>query len=74
MFRNPVELHFTGAAPPPEDSNCPTGLRFYTQLIAAYPSGSAPDIGASVANVTPTRYNGMPALRWNNLKPYCLTY
>ncbi|MGY4646266.1 serine/threonine-protein kinase [Mycobacterium sp. URHB0021] len=73
VFRNPVEVHFTGAAAPPANSNCPTGLRYYTQLIAAYPSGPAPDVGASV-NVTPTRYNGMPALRWNNLQPYCLTY
>jgi len=55
------------------NSNCPTDLRYYAQLIAAYPSGPAPDVGASV-NVTPTRYNGMPALRWNNLQPYCLTY
>jgi serine/threonine-protein kinase len=73
VFRNPVEVHFTGAAAPPADSHCPTGLRYYTQLIAAYPSGPAPDVGASV-NVTPTRYNGMPALRWNNLQPDCLTY
>jgi serine/threonine-protein kinase len=74
VFRNSVEVHFSAAAPPPPESNCPTGVRYYTQLIVAYPSGAAPDLGSSVARDTPTRYNGMPALRWNNLQPYCLTY
>jgi hypothetical protein len=73
VFRNPVEVHFTGAAEAPPESRCPVGLRYYTQLIAAYPSGQAPDLGLG-STITPTRYNGMPALRWNNLQPYCLSY
>jgi hypothetical protein len=42
-------------------------------LIAAYPSGPLPDLDYGTM-ITPTRYNGMPAFRWNNLTPYCLTY
>jgi serine/threonine protein kinase, bacterial len=72
VFRNQVELHFTGAAAPSPESGCPAGLRYYTQLIAAYPSGPAPDLGVPSTEITPTRYNGMPALRWNNLQPWCL--
>lgn len=37
LFRNRVEVHFSGPAPPPMDSGCPFDVRYYTQLIVAYP-------------------------------------
>jgi hypothetical protein len=75
IFRNPVEVHFSGPEPPSADSGCPSDLRYYTQLIVAYPSTPAPPHAAVVNPDTGepvyTQYNGMPAYRWDSLTPNC---
>ena len=70
--RNPVEVHFSGPALPPTDSGCPTEVRYYTQLIVAYPTSQPPDFptGGQGGPVS-ERYNGMPSYRWNGLIPHC---
>jgi serine/threonine-protein kinase len=76
MFSNPVELHFSAPGLPPPNSSCPIDIGYYTQLIVAYPSTSPPPLAAlrsvifSGEPVT-TKYNGMPAYRWNALAPIC---
>jgi hypothetical protein len=72
IWRNPVEVHFSDPEPPPPDSGCPSDMRFYTQLIVAYPTTPAPPEAAMPYNgPVYTHYNGMPAYRWNSLMPNC---
>jgi serine/threonine protein kinase, bacterial len=72
IWRNPVEVHFSDPEPPPPDSGCPSDMRFYTQLIVAYPTTPAPPEAAMPYNgPVYTQYNGMPAYRWNSLTPNC---
>lgn len=71
LSRYPVELHFSGPAPPPTDSTCPVDLRFYTQLIVAYPTSQPPSFPEYDGGPIVEKYNGMPSLRWNGLRPYC---
>ena len=49
-----------------------TQVRYYTQLIVAYPT-SAPPLFSANAEGGPVseRYNGMPSYRWNGLTPHC---
>jgi serine/threonine protein kinase len=75
-FKREADLASTlwhGPEPPPRDSGCPPDIRFYTQLIVAYPTASAPPEAAvgNADNPVYTQYNGMPAYRWNSLTPRC---
>jgi hypothetical protein len=72
LSRNPVEVHFSGPAPPPADSHCPSEVRYYTQLIVVYRTSQPPDFytGGEGGPVS-ERYNGMPSYRWNGLTPHC---
>jgi hypothetical protein len=69
IFRNRVHVLFTGSTSPPPESECPTTFRYYTQLIVAYPDLTA--IPSGVSYGTDTRYNGMPAVRYNDLEMLC---
>jgi hypothetical protein len=72
IFENPVELHFSAPEPPSPDSECPTNLEYYTRLIVAYPSGTAPPSESMIfARGSVTKYNGMAAIQWSDLKPFC---
>jgi hypothetical protein len=69
IFRNQVQVLFTGATAAPAGSGCSTDYRYYTQLIVAYPDlTTVPNDGRGG---TVTTYNGMPAVRFNNLEVIC---
>jgi serine/threonine protein kinase, bacterial len=70
LFRNRVVLHFDAPAPAPMDSGCPASVRFYTQMIVAYPDAAAvPEFGPDTVGAT--KYNGMPALAQFEMEPAC---
>ncbi len=71
-FRNRVQLLFTGSQPAPPESSCPNTFRYYSQLIVAYPNLTAVPQGLAYTGI-PERYNGMPALRYNDLELLCTT-
>lgn len=79
-FRNPVHVLFTGSTTAPTDSRCPTTYRYYTQMVIAYPDRTDIPFPAASSDATSdptamtsiaTRYNNMPAIRWNNLEIFC---
>lgn len=72
LTRNRVEVHFSGPAPPPTESGCPTEVGYYTQLIVAYPTSVPPQFATGYAGAPVSeKYNGMPSYRWNGLTPHC---
>jgi len=73
LWRTPVEVHFSDSEPAPADSECPTDMRYYTQLIVAYPTTPPPPDLAVPYQGGPVYmlHNGMPAYRWNSLTPRC---
>ncbi|MBA4239022.1 MAG: serine/threonine protein kinase [Ralstonia sp.] len=70
LARYPVEVHFSGPAAS-TDPSCPLGIRFYTQLIVAYPTSPPPPFLEYDGGPVAEKYNGLPSLRWNALRPYC---
>jgi serine/threonine protein kinase, bacterial len=90
IFRNRVQVVFTGSTSAPYDSQCPAAFLYYTQVIVAYPDlteatfdellsdafGLNIDIGGQTSRpgaptTTATKYNGMFAIRWNDLHINC---
>jgi hypothetical protein len=71
LSRYPVEVHFSGPAPPPTDSNRPSEVRYYTQLIVAYPTSPPPPFPEYDGGPVAEKYNGVPSYRWNGLSPHC---
>lgn len=71
ISRNSVQVLFTGKAPMPARSGCPTDLFYYTQMIVAYPDLAAVPFELSPEYAVTTRYNGMPAIRYNSLDVNC---
>ena len=75
IFRNRVQVLFTGYELAPPDSGCPTTFRYYSQLIVAYPDLTEIPDGLPGPYMpfagTDTKYNGMPAVRYNDLEIIC---
>ncbi len=71
IFRNRVQVLFTGGTSAPVGSGCPTTHLYYTQMIVAYPDLAAVLFDLSPNYAVTTRYNGMPAIRYNNLDINC---
>lgn len=71
MFRNRVSVRFTGGSPTPPDSGCPATVLFYSQMVVAYPDLAEVPFEFSSDYAVVTRYNGMPAIRYNSLDTNC---
>ena len=71
--RNRVQVLFTGGISAPVGSGCPATHLYYTQMIVAYPDLAAVPIEFNPGSeyATTTRYNGMPANRYNSLEINC---
>ncbi|TRW81253.1 protein kinase [Mycolicibacterium sp. 018/SC-01/001] len=71
IFRNRVELRFSGGTSGDVAGGCPTMVQFYTQMIVAYPDLTEVPFETNPDYAVVTRYNGMPAVRYNNLETDC---
>ncbi len=58
----PVVVHAWNPRPPRNDSGCPIGLDVFADMILAFPKGVPPGDAQKMT----TRYNGMPAVHYEN--------
>lgn len=59
----PVVIHAWNPLPSPGDSGCPRDVRFFADMILAFPS-EEPPLEANMPALS--RYNGMPAIRYTS--------
>lgn len=71
ISRNRVQVLFTGKISAPVGSGCPSDLVFYSQMVVAYPDRTAVPFELGPTYAVTTRYNGLPAIRYNHLDVNC---
>lgn len=62
-----MQRHTSG----PAGGGCPEAVQFYTQMIVAYPDLAEVPFETNPDYGVVTRYNGMPAIRYNRMMVDC---
>jgi len=62
QLTTPVVVHAWNPQPPRANSDCPVGLKFFADLILAFPKGAPP----AAAQETNTQYKGSPGVHYTN--------
>lgn len=65
--RNPVVVHASNPQPASPGSGCPAGIKFYADLVLAFPETLPP----SEQVPTDITFQGMPAIQYSAKHPFC---